>query len=63
MAVLDDAFSYARSLAGDPPDWDTTTARCTVGPERTSWSWVAGARVYRVHQYVDGSTSVEVVLS
>jgi hypothetical protein len=61
-ALLDNAFSYARSLAGDPPDWDTVVAHCTVGAERSTWEWECHGRTYRVHQLFDGTTSVEVVL-
>jgi len=62
-ARLDDAFSYERSLAGDPPEWDSIAAHCTVSADRTTWEWVAGRRIYRVHQLFDGTTSVEVVLA
>ena len=62
-ALLDDAFSYARSLAGDPPDWDSVAAHCTVGGDRSTWEWSSNGRTYRVHQLFDGTTSVEVVLA
>lgn len=62
-ALLDDAFNYARVLAGDPGDWDGITAHCAVGPDRSTWSWKSRDRVYRVHQLFDGTTSVEVVLA
>jgi len=62
-ALLDDAFNYARVLAGDPAEWDSIAAHCAVGADRSTWSWESHDRVYRVHQHFDGTTSVEVVLA
>ena len=62
-ALLDDAFRYARSLAGDAVDWDALVARCTVREDGSTGEWTALGRRYRVHQLRDGTTSVEVVLA
>ena len=59
--LIEDAFAYANSLAGEPVDADVVRT-LTVGEALSTWSWVVKGRTYQVHQHLDGRTSVEVTL-